>query len=81
MVITGNQIKYFFDDGNHMGIENRTRILLQEQGISTVGDLVEFTKEKIWRQVIENCKASFKCGTSWRWGAHNPEKFALKQNC
>ena len=33
-----------------------TRIFLQEEGITTVGDLVDFTENKIWRQVIGNFK-------------------------
>ena len=57
MVLTGNYITSFFEDGNQMGLANRTRIFLQEEGITTVGDLVEFTEDKIWLQVIDNCKS------------------------
>ena len=55
-MLTGNQITDFFEDANRIGIENRNRIFLQEEGINTVGDLVDFTEDKIWHQVIENCK-------------------------
>ena len=57
MVLTGNYITSFFEDGNQMGLANCTRIFLQEEGITTVGDLVEFTEDKIWLQVIDNCKS------------------------
>ena len=55
MVLTGNHINSFFRYGNQMGQANGTRIFLQEEGITTVGDLVEFTEEKIRHQVINNC--------------------------
>ena len=45
MVLTGNHITSFFEDDNQMGIENRTVIFLQEEGITTVGDLVDFTED------------------------------------
>ena len=56
MLITGNQIISFFQDVNQMGLGNRTRIFLQEEDITTVGYLVDFTEDKIWSQVIENFK-------------------------
>ena len=39
-----------------MWIANHTRILIQEEGITTVGYLVEFNVDNILRQVIKNCK-------------------------
>ena len=47
MLITGNQIISFFQDVNQMGLGNRTRIFLQEEDITTVGYLVDFTEDKI----------------------------------
>ena len=54
MVLTGNQITTFFEDANQMWLANRTKQFLQESGINTFGDLVDFTEDKIWREVIDN---------------------------
>ena len=45
MVLTGNQITSLLEDGNQMGIEKLTCIFLQEQVITTVGDLVIFNED------------------------------------
>ena len=37
-----------------MGLADHTRLFLQEEGINTVEDLVDFTEDKIWLQFIEN---------------------------
>ena len=39
-----------------MGLENHTWVFLQEEGTTTVADLVEFIEDKIWSQVINNYK-------------------------
>ena len=56
MVLIGNQITSSFDYSDQMGIANHTPVFLKEEGITTVSDLVKFTSEKIWCQVIYNCK-------------------------
>ena len=56
MALKGNQITAFFEDSNQMRLLNRIRLLFQEEGINTLEVQVDFTEDKIWRQVIENCK-------------------------
>ena len=45
MVLTGNKITSFFEDVDYMVLGIPTRIFLQEEGITTVGDLVDFTED------------------------------------
>ena len=72
MVLTGNQIASFLEYTNHMGIEKRTGIFLQEEGINTVGYLVDFTEYEIWRQFTKNCKSPLYI-TSVGGGSHIPQ--------
>ena len=56
MVFTGAQITLFFEDNDQMGLSNRTRVLLQGEGITHPADLAEFTKKDAWDQALEQCK-------------------------
>ena len=79
MVLIGNQITAFFEDANQMGLANRTRLFLQEEGIDTVENLVEFTEDKIWRQFIKNCKLPPHVAPVWLSYFRN--NFALQKSC
>ena len=57
-MLTGNQIVLISEDSNQAGISNHTWKFLQEEVITTVGDIVKFTEDNIWRQVIDNLKCT-----------------------
>ena len=46
----------FFEDADQMGLSNRTRVHLQDEGIVEVDDLRDFVLGSSWDQVKENCK-------------------------
>ncbi len=56
MVFTAAQVTAFFEDGNQMGLSNRTRVYLGTEGIAHPSDLVDFVESEAWDQLIENCK-------------------------
>lgn len=56
MVLTAGQVTAFFEDAGQMGLEPRTRVHLQGEGIVTIEDLAEFTDKDTWYQITENCK-------------------------
>ena len=56
MVFTGAQTTAFFENNVQMGLENRVRVYLQDEGINDVDDLEEFATNEAWSQVLENCK-------------------------
>ena len=56
MVFTANQVTAFFEDAAQMGLDHRTRVFLQGEGIVTPEDLAEFAEEDSWKQLLENCK-------------------------
>ena len=56
MVFTAAQTTTFFENAAQMGLENRVRVYLQDEGINDVDDLEEFTTSESWKQIIENCK-------------------------
>ncbi len=56
MVFTAAQVTAFFEDGNQMGLSNRTRVYLGTEGITHSNDLVDFVESEAWDQLIENCK-------------------------
>ena len=56
MVFTANQQTAFFENDDQMGLPNRTRVYLQEEGIVSPNDLIEFVKDDSWSQILENCK-------------------------
>ena len=56
MVFTLNQQTVFFENDDQMGLPNRMRVYLQDEGIVTPGDLVEFIRDNSWSQIIKNCK-------------------------
>ena len=57
MVFTLNQQTAFFENDDQMGLPNRTRVYyLQDKGIVSPGDLVEFIRDNSWSQIIKNYK-------------------------
>jgi hypothetical protein len=56
MVFTIAQTTAFFTAPDQMGLEARTRVHLQSEGIVNVEDLAEFKDDDDWKQVIENCR-------------------------
>ena len=56
MVFTLLQQTAFFEDNDQMGLSNRTRVFLQNEGIQHPRDLADFAKDEHWSQIIENCK-------------------------
>ena len=56
MVFTNAQITAFFEGNDQMGLPNRTRLYLQQEGLDHPRDLVDFVKSDAWDQVLENCK-------------------------
>ena len=56
MVFTLNQQTAFFENDDQMGLPNRTRVYLKDEGIVSLGDLVEFIRDNSWSQIIKNCK-------------------------
>ena len=56
MVFTLAQTTAFFENAAQMGLENRVRVYLQDEGITDVDDLEEFATSESWQQIIENCK-------------------------
>jgi hypothetical protein len=55
MVLTGAQITQFFEAGDQMSIPNATVMQLQNEGIFTVDDLIDFTKDTL-QQVADNLR-------------------------
>ena len=55
MPLTANQVAAFFQDAGQMGIPHDTVVQLQEEGINSVDDLVDFDKESI-KQVADNLR-------------------------
>ena len=45
MVLTAAQVKEFFEDADQMAIPSAARILLQQEGIYTPRNLVDFDKD------------------------------------
>ena len=56
MVFTAPQVTAFFEDAAQMGLSNRTRLYLQDEGITHPDDLFEFTDKDAWAQIVETCK-------------------------
>ncbi len=56
MVFTAAQVTAFFEDGNQMGLPNRTCIYLGTEGIAPPSDLADFVEGQAWDQLIKNCK-------------------------
>ena len=56
MVFTAAQQTSFYEDADQMGLSNRTRVHLRDEGIDHPEDLSEFTKKETWDQIIKNCK-------------------------
>jgi hypothetical protein len=55
MVLTAAQILAFFEDDDQMGIPHATIVQLQQEGITTVGDLADFDKTSL-QQVADNLR-------------------------
>ena len=53
MVLTAAQTTAFFENGDQMGIPNATVMQLQNEGISSVDDLIDFDKDTL-QQVADN---------------------------
>ena len=58
MVMLENQIIFFFEAATQMVLIHNTRIFLQVEVITVVGDLAEFTNVKI-KQVAENLRRPY----------------------
>lgn len=56
MVLTNAQVTSFFTAPDQMGLDARTRVHLQSEGIINVEDLAEFSDDDNWKQVLENCR-------------------------
>ena len=56
MVFTNPQTPAFFTDAAQMALEDRTRLFLATEGITTMDDLKEFTTSESWKQILENAK-------------------------
>ena len=56
MVFTAAQTTNFFTEATQMGLTTRTKDQLNSEGINTIDDLADFDNDKIWKQVISNCK-------------------------
>ena len=56
MVLTNAHATAFFTDADQMNLHARTRAFLQSEGITTPGNLAEFTIKGVWEQVLENYK-------------------------
>lgn len=55
MVLTAGQTQAFFENADQMAIPHVTVIELQNEGITTVGDLVDFDKDTL-KQIAENLR-------------------------
>ncbi len=55
MVLTAAQTTLFFEDNAQMGIPHATVLQLQNEGISTVDDLIDFDKDTL-QQVADNLR-------------------------
>jgi predicted RecB family nuclease len=53
MPLTAAQVTAFFTDAAQMGIPNATVVQLQEEGINSIDDLVDFDKDTI-EQIAAN---------------------------
>ena len=56
MVFTNAQITAFFEDGDQMGLSNRTRVYLQGEGIIDPGDLLEFVERRPGRKSLRRAR-------------------------
>ena len=50
------QTAAFFESAAQMGLFNRTRLHLQDEGIVDVDDLRNFVLDSSWDQIVGNCK-------------------------
>ena len=55
MVLTVAQTTAFFQDPLQMGVPNATVVALQDEGITTTGDLADFDEDTI-KQIAENLR-------------------------
>jgi hypothetical protein len=53
MVLINAQVTSFFTAPDQMGLDARTRVHLQSEGIINVEDLAEFSDDDNWKQVLE----------------------------
>lgn len=56
MVLTSAQTTAFFEDANQISLSHETRVKLQEEGITSVGDLMDFDKDTI-EKIAANLKS------------------------
>ena len=56
MVFDVAQVVAFFEDNDQMVLSHRTRLSLQYEVIVRPDDLVDFTADDSWKQIIHNCK-------------------------
>ena len=56
MVLTAGQTTLFFENDDQMGIPQATVVQLANEGLSTVGDLVDFDKDTL-QQVTDNLRS------------------------
>eukprot|EP00957_Ditylum_brightwellii_P041349 3130669-Ditylum_brightwellii.AAC.1 len=55
MVLTAAQTTAFFDNANQMDIPNATVVQLQNKGISTLDNLIDFDKDSL-KQIEDNLR-------------------------
>ena len=55
MVLTANQTTAFLEDADQMAIPNATRIQLQQEGIDTIEDFLDFEDDSL-KQIAENLR-------------------------
>ena len=55
-MLTVLQTTAFFESAAQMGLSNRTRLHLQDEGIVDVEDLRDFILNSSWDQIVSNCK-------------------------
>ena len=55
MVFTNAQTTAFFEDADQIGLSNRTRVEMQNEGVLTVDDLDDF-EDSDWDKIVENLR-------------------------